>query len=475
MKILVFNPPTPDGRKFIREGRCTQEEEAWGTLWPPISLASVAAVLEHDGHKVVLRDFPAEGLGWDALETSLTDHQPKLVLWSTATPTLITDLALAAQVKTVVPTAKTAVLGTHVGSLYTDCLNQYPALDFILRGEPERPASDLARALDAHSPLQEVAGLALRGSGTQVVCNIDAILPKSLDDFPDPAWHLLKVENYRIPLRGKPFLMVLPTRGCPYPCSFCTAQSFYGSSLRKKSIPRVVAEIKRDIDQFGVRDFLFLSDTFTLDRVYVRELCQAFIANNLDISWASNSRVDTIEPDTFRWMKKAGCWMVSFGIESGVQEVLDAVGKHIKVEQVEQAVRWAREAGLQTTGHFVLGMPGDTPETIQHTITFSQRVGLDFAQYYCSVPFPGSRLYEEALTKGWLPKGIPWENFRQDKAILEFPGLSSSQVEQFRDQAYREFYNQPRRWWQAAKLLRPAGIPNLLQAAKLFLKWSTEH
>lgn len=470
MKVLLFNPPTADGRRFIREGRCTQEEGAWGTLWPPISLATAAAVVEKHGHQVHLRDFPAVGDGLADLDDAVRTFQPDLAVWSSATPSIDSDLSLAARLKAIRPTLVTGTFSTHAATLAEECFQKFPKLDLVLRGEPELTIGELADALEKNTPLSAINGLIIHRPDGSVERTPERELPKNLDDIPDPAWNLLDLNAYRLPLKGRKFLMLVPTRGCPYACSFCTTHSYYGKNLRRRSPARVIAELRRNVETFGVHDFLFWSDTFTLDKAYVKELCDAILASGLNIAWASNSRVDTVERETFVAMKQAGCWMVSFGIESGSQEVLNKLHKGADVSEAKQAVGWAKDAGLQTTGHFVLGLPGDTEQSIRETILFSKNLGLDFAQYYCAVPFPGSSLFVEARQKGWLPE-TPWESFRQDKAILQLPGLPAERVQALRDEASIQFYASPLQWLSKFSMLRPAALPDLLRRLMKFLKW----
>lgn len=164
MKVLLFNPPTPDGKKFIREGRCTQEEGAWSTLWPPVSLATAAAVLERAGHTVSVRDFPAEGAGMANVDRFVQTLRPDLAIWSSATASINTDLAFARRLKELVPGIKTATFGTHAATLVEESFEAFPDLDFIIRGEPELTVLDLADALVRGTPLQEVPGLASKGA-----------------------------------------------------------------------------------------------------------------------------------------------------------------------------------------------------------------------------------------------------------------------------------------------------------------------
>jgi radical SAM superfamily enzyme YgiQ (UPF0313 family) len=290
-----------------------------------------------------------------------------------------------------------------------------------------------------------------------------------LDELPDPAWHLLELDAYRLPLKGDRFLMVTPHRGCPYPCSYCTAQTYYGSRLRRRSVGRVVEEITLAQSKLGINEFFFWSDTFTLDRRYVMSLCEAL--EPLDISWASNSRVDTIDAVLAEAMRGAGCWMISFGIESGDQAVLDAAGKRAKVGQAEEAVRLSKRVGIKVAGHFVLGLPGETRESLEKTLGLARRLPVDFIQFYCAVPFPGSRLYDEARDKGWL-KSDDFSRYRQDLSVLSFPSLTPDEVMLYRQKAYRRFYFKPRVALGTLRLLSPRFVKRFVSHLMRFLVWS---
>lgn len=468
LKILLLNPPTREGKGFIREGRCTQEGSVWTTLWPPITLATVAAVLEAGGHRVRAIDAGATGYRRTRLLEEVAQSPPDAVIWSTGTPSIDDDLSLANELKSVRSSVKTAVFGTHVTVLDERCLRDTPGLDGIFRNEPEQTAVAWANALQWGGSLETVAGLTYR-AGSEIVRNPDRPFLGDLDALPDPAWHLFELDAYRLPLKGERFLMVTPHRGCPYPCSYCTAQTFYGSKLRRRSVERVRAEITRARDELGVRELFFWSDTFTLDRRYVHELCEAIAP--LGVSWAANSRVDTIDRRTAEAMRRAGCWMVSFGIESGDQAVLDSAGKGARVEDAVEATRVAKEAGLRVAGHFVLGIPGETRQSLDKTLELARRLPLDFVQFYCAVPFPGSRLYETALQKGWLVTD-DFSRYRQDESILHLPTLSAGEVMLYRRRAYRDFYWTPRVAWGALSLLSPRYVGRLAHALERFAGWT---
>jgi radical SAM superfamily enzyme YgiQ (UPF0313 family) len=468
MRILLLNPPTIEGKGFIREGRCTQEGGVWTTLWPPISLATIAAALEKEGHQVEARDAAATSYSRARLLSDLRENPPDAVIWSTGTPSIADDLALADEIRDAVPSVKTAVFGTHVTALDRECLEKTPGLDAIFRNEPEATAVAWAARLRTPERLSEVQGLSYR-DGETVRRNENRSFLSELDELPDPAWHLFDLDVYRLPLRGDRFLMVTPHRGCPYPCSYCTAQTYYGAKLRRRSVERVSEEIRRNVEVHGVKELFFWSDTFTLDKRYVIALCEAI--EPLGISWASNSRVDTIDAELASAMRRAGCWMISFGIESGDQDLLDAAGKGATVEEAERAVRVVKDAGIKVAGHFVLGLPGETKESLEKTLDLAARLPLDFEQFYCAVPFPGSRLYEEARQKGWL-READFSRYRQDEAILELPGLTPEEVMAYRQSAYRRFYTRPKVAIGALALLSPKNFWRATSAFKRFIGWT---
>jgi len=471
MKVLLLNPPTLDNKKFIREGRCTQEQGVWATLWPPISLATIGAVLEEVGHEVRIVDCAAKGMSWDELEQLINSFLPQILIWSTGTPSIKSDLDMASFIKRCSDKISTAVFGTHVTVLDRQCMDAFPDIDFIIRNEPEITSRDLVKTLQEGRDLKDITGLTFRNGTGEIVSNPPRPFIEDLDALPLPAWHLINLDFYRLPLKGKRYLMISPLRGCPFKCSFCTCQTYYGKRLRKRSAESVLREIEYDTRRFGIRDFFFWTETFVVDREYVSTLCSAIIERGIQISWTSNSRVDTVDGPLLRLMAKAGCWMISYGIESASQKVLDEAGKGTRVEQAYEAVRYAQEAGIRTVGHFILGLPGENEESLEHTINYATQLGLDLAQFYCAVPFPGSRLYERALKEGWI-KNLDFSHFRQDYAVMELPTISSQMVNRYRERAYRQFYFNLNRSYKTLKLVNWRDVKSLLRSARDFLGWS---
>ena len=471
MKVLLLNPPTIDEKQFIREGRCTQEQGVWATLWPPLSLATIGAVLEEDGCTVKIVDCPAQEIPWNALEQVITAFLPDVVIWSTGTPSIQSDLELASLVKGCNDRIVTAVFGTHVTVLDKECLEGFPHINCIIRNEPEITIREFVKSLEGEGALEKVSGITFRNAAGEIVSNPSRPFFEDLDRLPLPAWHLLDLDRYRLPLKGKRFLMVAPLRGCPFKCSFCTCHTYYGKGLRKRSIESVLKEIKQGIERYGIKDFFFWAETFVVDKDYVAALCSAIIEEGLSISWTSNSRVDTVDASLLSLMARAGCWMISYGIESGSQKVLDEAQKGTSIEQAFNAVRSTREAGIKTVGHFILGLPGETRESLEHTINFARNLQLDLAQFYCAVPFPGSRLYEHAIKEGWITRP-DFNCFNQDSALMSLPTVTPEEINQYRALAYKRFYLNPGSIMRTLGLINWRDIKKLMSAASAFWGWS---
>ncbi len=471
MRILLLNPPTRTNKKFIREGRCTQEQGVWATLWPPVTLATTGAVLEREGYDVRICDCPAGGMSMEKLYDTIRRFSPDCVIWSTGTPSLESDLQLAADIKEIDASIVTAVFGTHVTVMDRESLLGHPALDYVIRNEPEITVRELVRALKEGKSPENVEGLTCRDAGGEVVRAPDRPFLKNLDELPFPAWHLFAVDHYTLPLKGRRFLIVAPQRGCPFNCSFCTCQTYYGKKLRKRSVERVLQEIEHDMETFKVLDFFFWAETFVLDREYVASLCRGILERGLRIAWTCNSRVDIVDKELLDLMRRAGCWMISFGIESADQAILDGVDKGIRVEQIGPAVQAAREAGIKTAGHFIFGLPGETEQTMNKTLRLAKKLEMDIAQFYCCVPFPGSRLYDMAGEQGWIDEP-DFGRFSQAEAILRLPSIEPQAVDAFRSRAYREYYSSVGAWLRVFRMFEWGGLMDMGRKFLSFLRWS---
>ncbi len=433
-----------------------------------MSLATTASLLERDGHILRVIDCPAVGLDRARLGALAKIFQPDFAFWTTATPTLNDDLNLAGFIKKNVPDAVTGVFGTHVTALPEVALAN-PSIDAVVRREPEQTIREIC--LHGPGDWEGIDGLSFRDWETGGPRhNRDRGLLRP-EDIPSPAWRSLDISPYRLPLKGRPFLIVAPIRGCPYICNFCTAPLYYGKKLRKRPVTMVVDEIEENMGMFKVRDFFIWADTFTADKGYVKAFSREIVTRGLKISWTCNSRVDTVDREMLSLMKEAGLWMISFGLESGNNEVLEQTGKKITVEQSKGAVSIAHELGIKTSGHFVLGLPGETERSMNDTLKLALDLPLDIAQFYTAAPFPGTRLYDLALKKGWLQTD---STLAQDRAAMDLPGLPGQRVDAFRRYAYRRFYERPKAAWNIISMVEPRAVGHLLRTLGAFLGWARD-
>ena len=469
MRAMMINPPAAAGVNMVREGRCMQRAGAWTAVWAPISLATIAAVLSREGIQCRLDDCIIEGVNTAGVLARAREFKPDLIVINTATPSIESDLDLATTLKAELPNAVTIAIGIHVSALPRESLALAPGLDAVVIGEPELTVRDAALAARDKKPISGIPGIGVRGKQKTPA---PAREPADLDALPMPAWDLVKTDLYRLPFSGRPFLLLGTSRGCPYTCRFCADAAYYGRRLRVKSPGRIVAELQTARDKYRVSDFLFWAESFTLRREWTQAVLEEIIRADLGIRFVCNSRADHVDPGLLELLRRAGCWMIGFGLESGNQGILDIMGKNITVEQNRQAVLWAKAAGLQVTAHLALGYPGETAETIADTIRFARRLPLDYAQFYCVVPFPGSRMFQLCLDQE-LFIDEPWERFEQNFSIISTPELSAAEVMAWRSRAYRSFYLRPSRVWRVLRHeVGLRGLPRFLRMMWDFRAWA---
>lgn len=467
--IFLINPPYRSGKGYNREGRCTQEASFWSTPWPPLSLAAIAAVLR-EGNDVRILDCPAQRMSEQALLAFVQKNAPDIAISSVSTETIESDLAVLGMIKGIMKTSILIIFGIHA-SVFAEDILKSSAVDFVVRDEPEGTIRELVHALKKGALLDSVKGIAFRSSIGQVVSTAKREFIKDLDALPFPAWDLVDLGRYRLPFSDNPFIIINTSRGCPFRCSFCNAQAYYGSSVRTRSVRNILDELEFSAGRYGIRDVFFWGDTFTLVREQVKNLCAGLIQGNYHIRWVANSRVDTVDEEILGLMKKAGCWLLSFGIESGDERILKSCGKNISLEKTRSAVRMTKAAGIKVAGHFILGLPGETEETAGKTIRLAKKLGLDFAHFYSAVPYPGSLLFEQASREGWI-RGKSWAQFRQSEFVMDLPTISAERLYRLRRNAYYAFYLRPKTL-KTALFLMSSGLRlfrGINRAKRMFIK-----
>jgi anaerobic magnesium-protoporphyrin IX monomethyl ester cyclase len=417
---------------------------------PPLGLALIAAILEKAGYPVTLLDANALGIQPEAIPAMASGAD---VIGVTAmTPTISTALKTVRELRRVMPGVKIILGGAHATMLTPETMASAPEIDIIVRGEGDETIIELLQALEDNRPLDSVAGISYRSEGKIVHTN--RTFAVDMDALPYPAYHLLPRDKYRPhPPHGMylPFAAMVTSRGCPYHCAYCSKPVF-GTRFRAQGPARVVDEMAYLKDRFGVKEIAFYDDSFTLDKKRVHGISERIMSSGLKIAWTCETRVNLVDRELLRHMKQAGCYAVSYGIESASPEIIKTLHKDTTIEQVEEAVRYSREAGLQVVGYFMLGSPGETPETIRGTINFAKKLKVAFAQFSVTTPFPGTELYDIYMQN--RKESVSWDSFvyagtdNPTTPVFESDKLTRDDLTKWLRQAYRDFYLRPGYVWQ---------------------------
>lgn len=454
LRAAIVNPPDLSGEIYFKEvNRCGRKSVS-GEIWPQTGLAYLAATLEEAGHRVDFIDAMAEGIDVEALRARLEAFDPQLVIFNTITPTIVNDCEVMRRVHT--PARLWGCVGTHASVLPEETIRA-SGCDFVLINEAEDSVVEVAAAVDRHGvdacrarPMEALAdvrgGIAHPdGDGGVFVAEKRRYI-RDLDALPFPARHLMPMDRYRMPFfAGERFATVIPSRGCPWTCTFCRAGIVYGAAVRTRSPENLVAELRELWERHRCKAVVFMTDGLTFKPEWTAEVCRAIIAAKLPTRWICNSRVDCVTLDLLRLMKRAGCLMVSYGVESGSQAILDASRKHITLQQSRDAIRWTRAAGLKSMAYFILGLPGETRETIEETKRFAREINPDYVNFHVATPFPGTDLYETAKRNGWLTS-TDWSDYEEEgSAVMRTEQLTAEDLIRAQREAMRDFYLRPRR------------------------------
>ncbi|GJM40293.1 MAG: radical SAM protein [Ardenticatenaceae bacterium] len=465
--IVLVNPPTPDGGLWIRTqhrvGRRTREN----MVWPQVSLAQMSAML-YPEHSVAVIDANAERMRWPEFAEKLDELKPKYYLTQVTAPTLENDMYGCFLAKA--RGAQTIAFGTHVTPIPRETMRPYPALDYILLGEPDLSIRDLLDVLegkvdqrpdnikkmfDNHDPMYEPAldedgnvimekikGLVWR-DGEEIIVNMTRPFIPNLDDMPLPMHELLPWKDYRMPLIKGPFTFIVTSRGCPAGCTYCIKHVSYQFSVRLRSAESIMEELWK-LKNMGLNNIHMYADLFTVNREQIMELCQRMIDEKINLKWTCNSRVDYVDEEMLSMMGKAGNWLISWGIESGSEQILRHARKGAYPDKAARSLQWARNAGIKNWGYFIIGLPGETEATIRETIDFSKGLPLDIALFHVAAPYPGTPFFFEVVKNGWFRPGTRWEHVDMDKGtVLDYEGLPAERLLYWQRRAFREWAFRP--------------------------------
>ena len=431
-RVLMINPPW-----VIGEDKNLWKEVA--SSWPSLGLLYIASVLEREGHFVSYLDCSAEHLTVSDTKEKLKMYFPfDFVLITATTPLIKNALKIANSAKKTYKNTKVVLGGVHPSVLPDDVIKD-KNVDFVVIDEGEETAKELINGVK----IEKILGLVYKKNG-KIIKNPLRPLISNLDSIPPPAYHLLSMDKY-YPAIGSykrlPAMSIFATRGCPGRCNFCY-RTFRGI-VRKRSAENIINEIKLLKNNFGIKEVSFYDDTFTLFKEEIKKFCKLMISEKIDISWSCFTRVDFVDGELLRLMKKAGCHLILFGVESADETVLKRINKRISLSQVKKIVKLSRKIGIETRASFMFGNLGDTEESIKKTIDFSLKLDPDEAQYNITTPYPGTELFNYAKEKRYI-KTYNWDDYSISNVVLELPGLTKDKLQYYYEKAHRNFYFRPK-------------------------------
>jgi radical SAM superfamily enzyme YgiQ (UPF0313 family) len=439
---------------------------------PGMGMLVLAAVARTLGYRVHLIDAKRQGSSVEEVARAIAALRPDYLGLSATTISVHNAARIAEQVKGRLPAVVTLLGGPHVSAIPERTLAAFASIDFGVAGEGERSLFDLLARLAEGRPVESVAGLVFRRDG-RVIANERAPYVEDLDSLPEPAWDLLPDFPHRFhpslfSYPRTPVATLITSRGCPFSCSFCD-RSTSGKQGRMHGVDYVVRLCRRLL-ALGVRHVIFVDDLFTVRKRRVVELCEAFLDHRLDFTWSCNSHPNLLDLETMKLMKRAGCWQIAYGIESGSQRILDVVKREVRIPRMRETLRMTRAAGIRTKGYVMIGHPTEGLDSLAETAEFLKTVELDLCQITKFTPYPGTPAYPTIGAHGTFDEN--WERMNAMNFVFLPHGLDEDVLETYFDHLYRVFYSRPDVLLGLARLLlhEPRYARRLGGAARVYLR-----
>ncbi len=442
-KTLFLGPPSFDGFDGGAGARYQAKREIT-SFWYPTWLAQPAALVP--GSRLI--DAPPHGQSIEDVLQIAKDYD--LVVMHTSTPSLSNDAKCAEAIKSQNPNTQVGLIGAHVAVLPEETLQEHPIIDFVCRHEFDYTCKELAE----DRPWSEIKGLSYRDKNGDIQHNPERDLIHDWDAMPSvlPIYHRdLDISKYFIGYLLHPYISFYTGRGCPAKCSFCLwPQTIGGHQYRAKSPDVVGRELELAKSLFGdrVREYMFDDDTFTIDKQ--RAIAISHHLKRLNITWSCNARAN-LDYDTLKALRDNGLRLLLVGFESGNQQILDNIRKGVKLEVARQFMQHCHDLGITVHGTFIIGLPIETPETVEETIRFACEINPHTIQVSIAAPYPGTALYQQATENGWFADDALVANSGIQTSTLRYPDLSSNAIEDAVEQMYRRYYLRPKVIWPIVK------------------------
>jgi len=426
MKTLLIRPHAGDIYKKMKD--ITPE-------YPPLGLASLAAVLEKNNHEVKILDLAVEDFNVKDVVRFVTDFSPEIIGFTSTTPTIEQTYELAKVLRSEFKEIKFVLGGPHGSALPHEVLDFF---DVVVRGEGEYTMLDLAEK----KKLEKIDGISFNHNGKKID-NKDRMPIENLDELPLPARHLLKMGKYHyFGARNHPLTNIFTSRGCPFSCTYCN-KLIFGKNYRALGVKKVLEEIDQLVNDFGIREIHISDDTFNFDRKRTIELFTEIKKRDYGLSFFPHNgvRVNSIDREVLKLLQDVGFYAMSYGVEAGNQAILNNIRKGITIQQVRDAVKLTKEFDFETWVFFILGLPGETKQTVMDSINLAIELNPDFAKFSILVPYPGTEVYnyykDRMLIKKWSDFGL-WSG-----PTFKHENISADELQKLFRYAYRKFYLRP--------------------------------
>ncbi len=442
MRILLSSPPSPPQLRVSRGlmggfGMAVDPE----LLYPPIELAHVAAVLEQDGHEVVIHDADARGADAERALAEIVAAAPDLVCLDSSSTSLEGDLALASAIRAALD-VPVAMLGSQV--TYTPHeIFERSSVDVVVRGEPEETVRELAARVARGEGFEGLVGVSRRDGADGVVDEPEREKIRDLDALPLPARHLLDNQAYRFPGVKGPITTVKSSRGCPLDCSFCGYTLAQGLRFRFRSPEHVLAELREIDRRWDVHHVVFRDPIFTTRKDRVHAICDGILREGLKIEWQCETAIKVLDRPLLEVMARAGCRHVSVGVESGNAEIQKkhCGGKLLDHDHALEVMRACRDLGIETRAFCMIGFPEETPAMVEETLRLVERLDPDQVQFCAVTAYPGTPLWR--MLGG--TREMAYAEMTGYRALAGNEHMSAAEIEAKIKEAYRRFYLRPRR------------------------------
>ncbi len=433
MQIVLANLPWINNKDYIgiragsRWPHLRLKKESLPYFPFPFFLAYAAAVLKKENHKVFLKDCIAEEMNEEDCFEWLDKIKPDVVVIEVSTPSIYNDLNYANKIKTKY-NSTIILVGQHATALPEELLHE-EYIDYTLLGEYEYVLRDLISALINKQEASLIHGVCMRKSG-KIIINERADLIKDLSTMPYPLRDELPMHKYIDPFcKHAPNVQMISSRGCPYSCTFCLEPwVYYGkSNYRMRQALDVVEEMEMLIKTYKAREIYFDDSSFSVNQNRVHEICNEILKRKIKIYWSCMADAK-LEEETIKLMKKAGCIALKFGVESANLTILKNINKHINLNQVYQVVKLCKKYKIESHATYSFGLPGETKETLKNTIDFAFKLKTDTAQFSVIIPYPGTKMFDQAKKEGWL-QIRNWEDFNGLKdSVINYPNLQGEEI-----------------------------------------------